>query len=176
MYLLIMIIVQCAFMLIKVEVLQGYMSYRIIWLLFYAFLHIEQNVSPSPNKAFSLWVCVGGHSLSQETSFFIYHHAGCHWGCSNTVPKLPLRMQCGHTAEICSLKIVLSINVACDAQLWLSFCFLEFLSRGWGTEKMSTQRDLFHFLNDAGVLCTGRWRWRWHEAIGKIPKQFKGLC
>lgn len=48
---------------------------------------------------------VWGHSLSQEKSFFIYHHTGFFWGCSHTVPKSgSLQMQ--SAAEISSLKIV----------------------------------------------------------------------
>lgn len=57
-------------------------------------------------------------------------------------------MQCGDTAEICSLKIVLSINGACDSYGPL----LSSLGSSQEDEahvQMSTRRDKFHLLNDA---------------------------
>lgn len=92
-------------------------------------LHIDQNVSPSSNKVFFFFlsICVGGHSLSHESSFFIYHHTACFLGLQRYSPRASLRTDTmwRHCRKICSLKIGPSINGDRDARLRFSHRFLK---------------------------------------------------
>lgn len=107
---------------------------------------------------FFLSICVGGHSLSHESSFFIYHHTACFLGLQRYSPRASLRADTmwRHCRKICLLKIGPSINGACDAQLWFSYCFLKIpFKRTRDTLTCQHGGDLFHFQHEASLCGRG---------------------
>lgn len=95
----------------------------VIWLLSHVFLHTEQNVSLSPNKAFSFELVLEDTRCPwRETVLHLSSHA-VFWGCSNTVPKARrLALVTDPTRRCC--RNALAKNSACGAQLWFVVMFI----------------------------------------------------
>lgn len=79
-------------------------------LLLLSFLHMEQILRPDTAFFFPWNLSWRTLEAPREKQVFIYHLESCFWGCSDPPPNPSfLPMQRGNTAEICWLKIVLSV-------------------------------------------------------------------